>query len=92
MEIFQRCKSNPDEVHAIYDVMSICPEELEFEVLYLIAHIFAECGQIIQHFKRKSLSWELKNKSISLAQDLLKEQSLNKLFMSGWERKVEGAF
>lgn len=61
-------------------------------MLYLIAHIFAECGQIIQHFKRKSLSWELKNKSISLAQDLLKEECLSKLFLSGWERKVEGAF
>jgi hypothetical protein len=92
IDILAKCRENSDEIHVIYDVMNICPEELEFEVLYLIAHIYAECSQIIQHFRRKNLSWELKNRSTKLAQELLQEQCLGKLFESSLEKKVAGAF
>ena len=75
-----RLKENIDEMNIVKDMLKICPKKLEFEVLFLICFILEDCNEIIQHFRRKNLSKELKNRSIKLAATLKDIPCLKYLF------------
>ena len=51
-------------------MMRICPKKIEFEVLFLTCFILQDCNEIIQHFKKRNLARELKDRSIKLAREL----------------------
>jgi hypothetical protein len=72
--------------------MNICPKEVEFEALYLIAFIFKECDHIIQHFHRRAVGRELKDRSIKLAKELITHPCLSYLFEGESTLKVADHF
>jgi hypothetical protein len=86
--IMTRLRDNMDEMNIVFDVQKICPGKITFEVMLLICLILEDCDEIIQHFKRKLLGRELKNRSIRLAFQLRKIPSLNYLFESKKGEKV----
>jgi hypothetical protein len=75
-----RLFENPDELSIVMDMLKICPKEIEFEVLFLISYLLEGCNEIIQHFKRKNFTRELKDKSLQNATILITMPCLAYLF------------
>ena len=60
----------------------ICPKKIEFEVLLLVCFILQDCNEIIQHFKKRHLGKELKERSIRLANKIREMPFMKYLFES----------
>lgn len=74
------------------DMLKICPKKIEFEVLFLISYILEGCNEIIQHFRRKNFTRELKDKSLEYAAVLIKMPCLGYLFESEKVKDVSRHF
>ena len=74
------------------DMLKMCPERIQFEVLLVVFSILEDCDDLIQHFRRKHLGKQLKERSVRLADRVRKWDCLEYLFESEKGRECSEEF